>query len=62
MILWFWLVFVAISSVVGLMLWIFTAIPSVKKEFVTKYLVIMGKIHKGIIHFILVKVAKDNKN
>ena len=43
MILWFWLVFVAVASTLGLILWMFTAISYVNKTFAEKYLTIMGR-------------------
>jgi len=46
-VLWFWLIFVAAASCVGLILWLFTAASSVNRTFVRKYLTIMGRLQKG---------------
>jgi hypothetical protein len=46
MVLWFWLVFVAAASCLGLLLWLLTAIGPVNKTFVKKYLTIMGRLKK----------------
>lgn len=46
-VLWFWLVFLAAASCLGLVLWIFTAIGPVNKTFVKKYLTIMGRLKRG---------------
>ena len=45
--LWFWLVFVAAASCLGLILWLFTAAGAVNRTFVRKYLTIMGRLQKG---------------
>lgn len=46
-VLWFWLVFLAAASCVGLLLWLFTAISTVNRTFVRKYLTIMGRLQKN---------------
>ncbi|XP_067940722.1 innexin unc-9-like [Watersipora subatra] len=45
-VLWFWLVFLAAASVLGFVLWLFTALNSVNRTFVRKYLTIMGRLQK----------------
>ncbi|KAF6038821.1 hypothetical protein EB796_002871 [Bugula neritina] len=44
MFLWFWLVFVAAASTIGLILWLFTACSGVNMSFTKKYLGIMGRL------------------
>ena len=46
-VLWFWLVFLAAASFLGLLLWLVTALGSVNRTFVRKYLTIMGRLRKG---------------
>ena len=46
-ILWFWLIAVAALSVLGLVLWLFTASSSMNRSFAKKYLTIMGRANRS---------------
>ena len=56
--LWFWLVFVAAASCLGLILWLFTAAGAVNRTFVRKYLTIMGRLQKGRPDYTVKKVSE----
>lgn len=43
-VLWFWLVFLAAASILGLLLWLVTAANPVNRTFIRKYLRIMGRL------------------
>ena len=46
MVLWWWLIFVAALSALGLVLWLLTAtFPSSQTRFIDKYLVLMNRRH-----------------